>query len=56
MCDCHPWSEEDQEIWKAVSKQPRTAAQWRRLHDILEQERRQLIEDERERRRQIGAK
>ena len=44
-CVCHPWSEDDERIWKRVKKEPRTEAQWRRLHDLIEQYRRSLIED-----------
>lgn len=45
QCECHPWSEDDERIWKLVKSQPRTRQQWAALHDAIESYRRLLIED-----------
>lgn len=44
-CECHPWTVDDVRIWQIVKNTPRTEAQWKRLHDMIEAERRMLIED-----------
>lgn len=44
-CPCHPWTDEDRQIWPLAKATPRTPAQWARLHDLIEQEKRSLIED-----------
>lgn len=45
QCECHPWTEDDARVWQIVKALPRTQAQWERLHDLIERERRMLIED-----------
>lgn len=45
QCECHPWTDEDERIWKIVKNEPRTQAQWQALHDAIEGYRRLLIED-----------
>ena len=45
QCECHPWSEDDARVWQVVKALPRTQEQWKRLHDLIERERRMLIED-----------
>lgn len=44
-CDCHPWTPDDEKVWKIVKNQPRTKAQWEALHNSIEDYRRLLIED-----------
>lgn len=45
QCDCHPWTEEDERVWRIVKNQPRTIDQWKALHDAIEQYRRLVIDD-----------
>jgi len=56
MCDCHPRSKEDMELWKQkVKKEPPSKEEWAFLHDCIERYIAFRIENYKGRRQPLGA-
>jgi hypothetical protein len=36
MCDCHPMTLEEKDLWKKIKQEPNTIEDWRDLHDAIE--------------------
>jgi hypothetical protein len=43
MCDCHPMTKEEKEIWHRVRKEPNTKEDWEDLHNTIEEYKRRYI-------------
>ena len=44
-CACHPWTADDERIWRIIKDRPRAKVEWQRLHDAIEDYNRFLIDN-----------